>query len=241
VHITGWDRTEVKVDAIKSAWSKERLDEARIEIEAGQDHISIRTEYPGHDHTFNFGGDDEHNNPARVEYTITVPRQASLDEIKLVNGRLDIQDVAGEVRASCVNGKIQARNLQGRVELNTVNGELDASVDQIPSSGLKLSSVNGHLHVTLPSDTNAEVRASTVSGNISDDFGLAVTHHQFVGHSLHGQLGGGGSLVKLSSVNGLIEIRRANGSRPLSPARNLERDRRHGDDEDNDKDDDDDI
>src|SRR5450631_2894635 len=86
VHITGWDRDEVKVDAVKSAWTKERLDEARIEIRAEQNDLSIRTEYPSHDHTFNFGSDDEHNNPARVEYTITVPRQARLDEVKLVNG-----------------------------------------------------------------------------------------------------------------------------------------------------------
>jgi hypothetical protein len=242
VHITGWDRAEVKVDAVKTAWSKERLAEAKIEVESAQDRISIRTRYPDHDHTFNFGGDDEHNNPPRVEYTITVPRQASLDEIKLVNGRLDIQDVSGEVRASCVNGRIQARNLQGRTDLNTVNGELDASVDQLPSSGLKLSSVNGRLHVTLPSDTNAEVRASTMSGNISDDFGLPVTRHQFVGRRMHGQLGGGGSLVKLSNVNGTIQISHANDNRPLSPATNLERDRGRDKDEDrdDDKDDDDD-
>jgi hypothetical protein len=32
VHISTWDRNEVKVDAIKSASTKERLDEARIEI-----------------------------------------------------------------------------------------------------------------------------------------------------------------------------------------------------------------
>src|ERR1017187_4698622 len=152
VHITGWDRDEVKVDAVKSAWTKERLDEARIEIRAEQNDLSIRTEYPGHDHTFNFGSDDEHHNPASVEYTITVPRQARLDEIKLVNGRLDVQEVAGEVHASCVNGRIQARNLQGAVQLETVNGELDASVDQLPSSTVKLSSVNGRLRVTLPSD-----------------------------------------------------------------------------------------
>src|SRR5271166_6533788 len=73
VHITGWDRPEVKVDAVKSAWSKERLAEATINVDASQDRISIRTEYPHHDHTFNFGDDDEHNNPARVEYTISVP------------------------------------------------------------------------------------------------------------------------------------------------------------------------
>ena len=49
--------------------------------------------------------------------------------------------------------------------------------------------MNGRLHVTLPSDANAEVEASTVSGNISNDFGLTVDRHQYVGHSLHGQLG----------------------------------------------------
>ena len=237
VHITGWDRDEVKVDAVKSAWSKERLDEAKIEIRAEQNEIAIRTEYPGHDHSFNFHN-DEHGNPASVEYTITVPRQARLDEIKLVNGRLDVQDVAGEVHASCVNGRIQAHNLQGPVELNTVNGELDASVDQLPSSELKLSSVNGRLRVTLPSDAKAELKASTVSGNISDEFGLPVTRHQFVGHSLHGQLGGGGTLVKLSNVNGEIEIRHASDNRPLSPVQNLERERtRDGEDEKSDDDD----
>jgi DUF4097 and DUF4098 domain-containing protein YvlB len=232
VHISGWDRDEVKVDAVKSASTKERLDEAKIEISAGQDELLIRTEYPDHDHTFNFGTDEERNNPASVEYTITVPRQARLDAVKLVNGRLDIHDVAGEVRASCVNGRIEARNLQGLVKLETVNGELDASVDQLPSSELKLSSVNGRLRVTLPSDAKAELKASTVSGNISDDFGLVVTHHQFVGRSLHGQLGSGGTLVKLSNVNGEIEIRHASDNRPLSPAQNLERERsRDGEDE----------
>jgi DUF4097 and DUF4098 domain-containing protein YvlB len=242
VHITGWDRDEVKVDAIKTAWTKERLDEAKIEVHAGENDISIHTEYPnhGHDQTFVFGINEEHNNPANVEYTITVPRHARLDDINLVNGRLDLRDVAGDIDASAVNGRIQARNLQGSVKLNTVNGELDATIDQLPSSELKLSSVNGRLLVTLPSDAKAELKATTVSGNISDDFGLPVTQHQYVGHSLHGSLGGGGTLVKLSNVNGQIEIRHASDNRPLSHAQNLERDRRRDDDGDKDKDDDDD-
>ncbi len=240
VHITAWDRDEVKVDAIKSARSQQRLDEARIEVRAEQNDLSIRTEYPDHDHTFNFGGDD-HDNPASVEYTITVPRQARLDEIKLVNGRLDVQDVTGEVHASCVNGRIQAHNLQGAVHMNTVNGELEASFEQLPPSAVRLSSVNGRLRVTLPSDAKAEVKATTVSGSISNEFGLPVTRHQYVGHSLHGQLGGGGTMVKLSTVNGAIEIRHASDNRPLSPSQNLEPARSRGGDDDKDDDDDDDI
>ena len=38
VHISVWDRNEVKVDAIKTAGTKERLDEARIEVESGADY-----------------------------------------------------------------------------------------------------------------------------------------------------------------------------------------------------------
>jgi len=230
VHIAAWDRPEVKVDAVKSAWSKERLDEARIQVDATADRVSIRTEYPSHDRTFSYGDHREHNNPARVEYTLTVPRQANLDAIKLVNGRLDIQGVSGEIRASSVNGRLEVRDIQARAHLSSVNGELDVRVDQLPASGMKLSSVNGRLHVVLPSDTNAQLEASTVSGHISNEFGLHVANHQYVGHSLRGQLGSGGAQVELSNVNGAIEISHANDGRPVSPAQNLE----HGRDRDDD-------
>jgi hypothetical protein len=228
VHITSWDRNEVKVDAIKRAWSKERLDQAKIDISARPDSVSIRTEYPNHDNSF---WSDRHDNPASVEYTLVVPRRARLDKIDLINGSLDIQDVAGEVHASCINGRLQARNLEGRAHLDTVNGELDASMSRLPSSPLELSTVYGTLRVTLPSDANAELEASTVSGGISNDFGLPVSRG-FVGHSLRGELGSGGTRVKLSNVNGRIEIRHADDNRPLSPAKNLERKHSRDDDDD---------
>jgi len=84
VHISSWDRNEVKVDAVKYADTKERLDEAKIEIESGKDYVSIRTRYPDHNNNWNWGS---HNNPAkRGVHTVTVPRAARLDEIKLING-----------------------------------------------------------------------------------------------------------------------------------------------------------
>ena len=228
VHITSWDRNEVKLDAVKHAWNKERLDEVRIEINASANDLSIHTKYPNHDHNF---WNDRHDNPASVEYTLVVPRHARLDEIKLVNGSLDLQDVAGDVHASCVNGRLVAHNLEGRAELNTVNGELDASMSRMPSSQLELSAVNGGLRLTLPSDAHADVEASTVSGGISNDFGLPVSRHM-VGNSLRGELGGGGTHVKLSNVNGHIAILHANDNRPLSPAKSREQKNDHDDDDD---------
>src|SRR5271168_1328025 len=142
VHISTWDQNEVKVDAVKYADVKERLDEARIEIDSDKDHLSIRTRYRDHDLSFSLGS---RNNPASVEYTLTVPRTARLDEVKLINGSLDLTGVSGEVRASCINGRLEAHNLSGRAELSTINGHLDARFDQLAGSSIELNSVNGSL------------------------------------------------------------------------------------------------
>jgi len=226
VHISSWDRNEVKVDAVKYADSKEKLDEAKIEINAEKDLISIRTKYPSQNNTFNWGS---HNNPASVEYTLTVPRTAQLDEIKLINGALDITGISGEVHASCINGRLEAKDLSGRAELSTVNGRLEASFSQLERNSLELSSVNGGVELTIPSDSNAELEASTVNGGIDNDFGLHVKHHQFVGHDLRGELGSGGTHIKLSDVNGRIDIHHAQDGRPLSPVKD-----RNGSDGDSD-------
>lgn len=220
VQIKAWDRDEVTVDAIKRAGSKERLQEAKIQIDARKDSISIRTEYPGHDHTF---WNDRRDNPASVEYTLMVPRNARLSDINLVNGNLDVEGVNGEVHVSCVNGRLTARKLGGRAELSTVNGKLEASMDRL-ASPVEVSSVNAAVQLTLPSDAKADLEASTVSGSISNDFGIPVSNHHWVGHELNGELGGGGPSVRVSNVNGRIEIRHANDNRPLSPAKNSNHD-----------------
>ena len=230
VHISAWDRSEVKVDAVKSADAKERLEEARIEVESGKDHVSIRTKY--REHTLTWGS---HNNPPSVEYTLTVPRGVRLDEIKLINGSLDVTGVTGEVRASCINGRLEAHNLAGRADLSTINGHLDARFDQVSGSSVELKSVNGSLELTIPSDSKAEIEARTVSGGIENDFGLHVNHHSFVGHDLRGELGDGGPRIKLSNVNGRIEIRHASDGRALSPAKDLGHRDKDSDDEDEDE------
>jgi DUF4097 and DUF4098 domain-containing protein YvlB len=228
VHITTWDQNEVKVDAIKYADSKDRLAEATIEVDSGKEYVSIRTKYKDHDLTFNSGS---RNNPPGVEYTLTVPRNARLDEIKLINGELDVNGMSGEVNASCINGRLEAQNLSGRAELSTINGRLDAKFDQLPNSSVELKSVNGSVKLTIPSDAKAEIEASTVSGGIDNDFGLRVNHHQFVGHDLRGELGSGGPHIKLENVNGRIEIHHAEDGRTLSPAKDMgSRDRDEDDD-----------
>jgi Putative adhesin len=216
VHISVWDQNQVKVEAVKRARDDKRLKNIEIRVNARPETISIETYYRDE-------GDDEwgrHVNPGSVEYTLTVPRTARLDEIKLINGALDVADVNGEVRASCINGKLTARGLGGRAKLETINGMLDAEFNHLQNP-VDLSSVNGSLLLTLPSDAKASIEASTVHGGIDNDFGLHANNHHWVGHDLRGELGGGGTEISLHNVNGAIDVRHAKDGRAISPAKDI--------------------
>jgi DUF4097 and DUF4098 domain-containing protein YvlB len=222
VKIQVWERAEVKVDAVKRAYTAERLREAQIKVDASSSRVRIETEYPDSTLRWTDRDGERHENPASVEYTLTVPRTINIDEVSLVNGNLNIAGVAGSVKASSVNGRVTATGLSGPVNLSVVNGRLEATLDRLTEAGdVSLSAVNGPLVVTLPSDANAVVRASTVHGGISNDFNLPVRVGEYVGRNLEGRIGSGGTDVRLSNVNGPVQIRRAGDGRPLSPVTNL--------------------
>jgi DUF4097 and DUF4098 domain-containing protein YvlB len=207
VRIAVWDQNEVKVDAVKKAHQRERLDEVKIEVVNTADSVRIRTKYP--DHIFNERDSRRYNNPASVEYTLTIPRQARLDSAELVNGSLDIEGAEGDVKAACVNGRIKANGLMGEVKLSTVNGGVEATIVRLDDTkGVSLNSVNGTIVLIIPANASAQVKANTVHGAITNDFGLQVNDGQYVGHDLSGQIGSGGPRVRLSNVNGPISIKR---------------------------------
>ena len=209
VHINVWEQGSVKVDAIKRAYSQQRLSEVNIDVQTTPDSVRITTKYP---EDRNYSGRNREDRSASVEYTLTIPRRAHLDGAELVNGSLDINGVQGDVNASLVNGNVKASGMGGDVKISTVNGGVEANVAVLDNSkSVKVTSVNGSITVYLPVGANAEVKASTLHGPITNDFGLTVDDGQYVGHSLHGTIGSGGAQIKLNNVNGPIAIKRGGG------------------------------
>jgi DUF4097 and DUF4098 domain-containing protein YvlB len=195
VSLTGWDRDEVRVEAIKRSADPRRLDDARIVVDSSAGLVSIHTQYAGSDA----------EQPASVEYRITVPRGANLENVKLVNGGLSISGVAGPVKASSVNGSIKAEKLGGQVDLSTINGQLEAGFDRISSqNAISLSSVNGPIKLSIPDGAGASVTARNLSGGIDSEFGHAF--RATGGHRLQTMVHGGGAQIHLHNVNGGISI-----------------------------------
>ena len=196
VHITAWDRDEVLVQAFKKSRDPKQLDDAQIVVAGGGSQLSIRTLYAG----------SNAERPASVEYRITVPRNANLENVKLINGGLAISGVAGSIKASSVNGSIRAENLEGQADLSTVNGQLDAGFSHIGRDHLiSLSSVNGPIRLSIPATAGAILTARNLSGGIETDFGRGF--RSTAGHRLNTMLNRGGARIHLRNVNGGITIR----------------------------------
>jgi hypothetical protein len=244
IAIDTWDRNEVKFTAVKTADTKERLSEVEITIDSKPDYFSVETDYG--EWRRNGNKTWKNNSRLEIEYTLTVPRNASLNEIETVNGSVKIMNAGSVVKASAVNGEVRATNLRGATSLSSVNGAIEADFDQLQSgSRINLDTVNGTVHLTIPSDANATVRADSVNGSIANDFGLPVRKGKYVGRDLYGKIGTGEVQIRLNSVNGGLSIKRKNDGKNTNPATNLlpqksedDEDWDDDDDEDNDSDDD---
>src|SRR5215813_13671099 len=205
VHVSVWDQASVKVDAVKRAYSQQRLSEVTIDVQSTPDMVRIKTKYPEDRNDENRNHEDSF---ASVEYTLTIPRRATLDGADLVNGSLDVEGVEGDVRANLVNGTVAASGLGGEVKLSTVNGGINANVAALQTAkGVQLNSVNGPIVLVVPAGASADIKASTVHGKITNDLGLTVDDGQFVGHSMSGQIGSGGARIRLNNVNGSIDVK----------------------------------
>ena len=241
ITVTAWDRNEVKMVAIKSAESRERLAEVDIKIDARPEYLSIETDYGDWKTRDNRTGRDNGN--LTVEYQLSVPRGAVLNEIETVNGSVSVADFTNYTKVSAVNGTVRAANLRGTANLSTVNGEVVADFERLePGSKINLDTVNGTVNLVIPSDSNATVKAESLNGNIANDFGLPVHKGKYVGRDLYGRLGnstGNNEVsIKLESVNGGLSVRHRNDGRPLSPATNLLTKSDEDSDNDNDNDND---
>ena len=231
--VEAWDRNEVKLTATKIADSKETLQDVDIQVDARPDYFSVEADYD--ELKWNDRTDKDRHRRIEVQFKLSVPRTAALNEVETVNGSVMVSNFVNFTKISAVNGNVTAGNLRGAANLSTVNGEVTADFDRLEAgSKINLSTVNGRVNLTIPSDANATLRADSLNGNITNDFGLPVRKGEYVGRDLYGRVGTGEVQIKLNSVNGPLAIlRKKDGKTPNAPT-NLLPAKRNSDDWDED-------
>ncbi|HEX6279794.1 MAG TPA: DUF4097 family beta strand repeat-containing protein [Pyrinomonadaceae bacterium] len=218
IEMVAWDRNEVRLEATKIADTREALGDVELDIRSTPDSFSVEVDYKDR----NWKVDGRKYNKLEVQFRLSVPRTALLDEIETVNGSVNVSNFVNTTKVSAVNGSVTAANLRGNAKLSTVNGTVNADFEQL-EAGVKvdLSTVNGRVNLSLPSDANATIKADSLNGGITNGFGLPVRKGEWIGRDLHGRLGNGDAQIKLDSVNGPLAINKKDDGRPTSPVTNL--------------------
>lgn len=146
-------------------------------------------------------------NDVTVEFRVRVPKGVKV-AAHGVNGEVRVEGVEAEVEAGSVNGGVFVETRRGPVSASTVNGSVRAVMGKFDlDTDLRFSSVNGTVIAEFSDDINAEVDLSTVNGRFLTDFPVTITG-RIDPRRLRATLGKGGPRIRLSTVNGNVELRR---------------------------------
>jgi DUF4097 and DUF4098 domain-containing protein YvlB len=147
------------------------------------------------------------NNDVSVQFRIAVPRGVKVG-VSTVNGAVGVEGATSEVEASSVNGEVEATSSGGPVTASTVNGSVTARMGRFDNDeDLNFSTVNGSVVVEFTGDLDADIELSTVNGSFHTDYPVTLNGRLDPRH-LRAKLGRGGRRIRLSTVNGNVEIRR---------------------------------
>jgi len=204
VEIVSWQEPTIKVIAEISADNQTSFDRVEVKITQSGETVRVVTDYESDSNWKN-----NNNNNVQVTYKVWLPRDTNLSDIELVNGGLTIENISGEVNAELVNGSVKATGLSNDSNINTVNGSIkvyyQAQSDDL--NKINIETVNGSIKLYLPSDFNARLNIETMHGSIKTDFGLQSEKDTFIGHSLEGDIGSGGTNISLETVNGSVKVK----------------------------------
>lgn len=139
-----------------------------------------------------------------VTFTVRLPSAIAVDVVT-VNGGVDLVGLDGRVSARTTNGGIHARGMAGALEASTTNGGIDVEIARLSEGGLRLDYTNGGAVLRLPADARATISASVVNGGIDAD-GLRLDLLESGRRRLEATLNGGGPTVRVSGVNGGIDL-----------------------------------
>ena len=208
VYGAGGDVREVRVEAVKKAYSAERLKAISMQISAKPDSITINTVYPD-DSKPGFA-----DRSGTVDYVIVVPQKMRISELKLENGEVLLEEMrSDEAHASLGNGRLFAHNCFGNLDLHLKTGNLAIVYEWWEDEDFSIRSTieDGNAFAYIPSDASFHLIASTATGQIGNDFETQENRHGEPVKKIDMMVGDGGKTTfQFENQDGNIKINEHN-------------------------------
>ena len=173
--------------------------------------VTIEGEFFGTTHLEHING-TIHFHTSRADF-----QMARLDGSAEIEHDSDISadQAMGPLVLTTHNGNVSLDRIAGDIAVTNRNGAIDLTA--APSLGnITLEDRNGTIKATLPESAGFAVQAATTNGNVNSDFALNSVASDS-GRTLSGNVGSGGPMVRITTTNGDIALRKAVVA-PLPPA-----------------------
>ena len=146
---------------------------------------------------------------ARADLAIMIPEGFPI-RVETNHGLIEARGVRTDIDLHTTSGTIRVAKHHGRITSHSEIGPMEITL--LPSATKKtqeLTSTTGPITVFTPATNNLDVAMAT-SGALITDFSLKVEHHdtEEPNKTATASVGGGGSLLKLTSKRGDLALRR---------------------------------
>jgi hypothetical protein len=167
VEIYGAESNEVKIVAIRKAFSLERLNAIQIQISGQGDTVNIDTSaLPAP----RWGLSDR---SGTIDYVINLPQTARISSVEVPNGELVIRGMrGGAISAAVGNGRLTSHDCYCDQSLRVQRGGLDLFFDWNDQRPIAVDAtiVNGNIWAVVPGDSSFKLHAFSRTGRVASDF-----------------------------------------------------------------------
>jgi hypothetical protein len=218
IHVTGNGGAEIQVQVEKRirAESPEALAEAKrdVRFEMTQQGNAVKL-YADGPFRHNFGGD----RPYLVIFDceIQVPAGAALD-LHALNSAIHVKNTSGDFKIAGLNGKVEMEQVAGSGSANTLNGAVRIAFSRNPARQSSFHTLNGSIDVYFPSSPDADLDFHTLHGEVLSDFDVTtvpvtangqMAGSRFIyrsGGTMKVRAGKGGPALSFHTLNGSIRL-----------------------------------
>jgi hypothetical protein len=167
IRVYAADEPEIRIQAIKKAYDRERLEAIVVDVKATQSGVAITTTFPPRKNAIS-------DRSGTVDYIIVVPQTARVTDLNLTNGEVLVEGLrpGGSAKARLVNGWMAGHNCFGDLDLAVETGRLDVAYDwwENHQFSIKAFSSRGNIRGFFPGDTSINLSATATEGRIANAF-----------------------------------------------------------------------
>ncbi|MDD5541803.1 MAG: hypothetical protein PHX83_01355 [Acidobacteriia bacterium] len=226
VHVVGYDGTAVQLVAHRTirAASKEEIELAKKEVELKITEKNNTVEFYV-DGPFRCQGrtsrEDSRRNRYNVNYDIDlqVPRDSGLYLRTINHGDIQVERVDGDYDVKNINGKVQLTDIAGAGHAYSLNGGVRVEFSKNPPRNSYFGTLNGNVDVAFQRGLSADLRFKTFNGSAYSSFAVTPValesgsgehrNGKFIyrsNRSSGARVGSGGPELQFDTFNGNIHL-----------------------------------